>query len=173
MAFEDTDRRRTLILGLLTLLALPAIYFYTRTDLTGTLASDLVVEPAGAGAQGADEPNRPSIALTDQEPSFLDGPAQDANPGVNEIAIPSRPGDPPLELTASYRSTIPGVGSCYVQGVDPGLTVTVRNMDNARSVACVTALPPSPQVADVVLHTDAFTRLADPTEAPIMVELTR
>ena len=61
--------------------------------------------------------------------------------------------------------------ACLVREVDPGLTVTVKNLDNGRSVTCVTARSSSEQVADVILHTDSFTRLADPTEAPIAVEL--
>ena len=58
--------------------------------------------------------NRPPITVSDADPIFLDGPVGDVNPGVNEIAIPSRPANAPLVLSASYRSTVAGVRSCLV-----------------------------------------------------------
>jgi hypothetical protein len=53
------------------------------------------------------------------------------------------------------------------------LTVSVTNLDNGRSITCVTSIAPFSQIADIVLHTDTFSLLADLTEAPITVELTQ
>ncbi len=179
MAFEDTDRRRTLLLGVLTLIALPAIYLYARSDASADTSGD---SDPSAEVVAATDPvpvvtdngsNRPPITVSDTDPIFLDGPVGDVNPGVNEIAIPSRPAIPPLELSASYRSTVAGVRSCLVRGLTTGLTVSIKNLDNGRSITCVTSTAPFTQVEDVVLHSDTFALLADPTEAPISIELTR
>jgi hypothetical protein len=178
MAFEDTDRRRSLLLGVLTLLALPAIYLYSQSDRsTDTNTDDIAAEapPATDSAPQITDnaTNRPPITVSEAAPIFLDGPVGDVNPGVNEIAIPSRPAIAPLVLSASYRSTVAGVRSCLVNGLAGGLSVSIKNLDNGRSITCVTRTSPALQVADVVLHTATFGLLADPTEAPITVELTR
>lgn len=172
MAFEDIDRRRFLLLGLLTLIAIPAIYLVSQREAaepTDTVA----VSDEGAAAPVEDGPNRPALAPTDEDPTYLDGPVGNANPGVNEIAIPAEPESPPLELTASYRSDVPGVGTCLLREIGPGASVVVKNLDNGRKIACVTAQAPESQVAGLVVHADAFLRLADPTEAPIMVEVSQ
>jgi len=178
MAFEDTDRRRSLLLGVLTLIALPAIYLYSQTNTSTETSNDDIAAEAAPATDG--EPpvtdngtNRPPITVSEAAPIFLDGPVGDVNPGVNEIAIPSRPAIAPLELSASYRSTVAGVRSCLVRGLTGGLSVSIKNLDNGRSITCVTRTAPFNQVADVVLHTETFSILADPTEAPITVELTR
>ena len=178
MAFEDTDRRRSLLLGVLTLLALPAIYLYSQTSTSTDSSNDNIAAEAAPATDG--EPpvtdngtNRPPITVSEAAPIFLDGPVGDVNPGVNEIAIPSRPAIAPLELSASYRRTVAGGRSCLVRGLTGGLTVSIKNLDNGRSITCVTRTAPFNQVAGVVLHTDTFSILADPTEAPITVELTR
>jgi len=178
MAFEDTDRRRSLLLGVLTLLALPAIYLYSRSESSTDTSDDATaaeVVPATDAAPPVTDnaTNRPPITVSDAAPIFLDGPVGDVNPGVNEIAIPSRPVIAPLQLSASYRSTVAGVRSCLVSGLAGGLSVSIKNLDNGRSITCVTRAAPATQVAGVVLHTDTFSLLADPTEAPITVELTR
>jgi hypothetical protein len=183
MAFEDTDRRRSLLLGVLTLIALPAIYLYSQTNAsTDTGDDDIAAEDIAAEevpVTDGEPPvtdnaaNRPPITVSEADPIFLDGPVGDVNPGVNEIAIPQRPDIAPLVLSASYRSTVAGVRSCLVNGLTGGLSVSIKNLDNGRSITCVTRTPPALQVADVVLHADTFALLADPTEAPITIELTR
>ena len=175
MAYEDSDRRRSVLLGILTVITVPAIYLAVRGDApTDSLPSDVAgVEAAATGDLGASTngPNRPPISVSDEDPVFLSGPVADANPGVNEVAIPARPDQPPLEMSASYRSSINGLRTCLVQGFPSGRTVTVTNLDNGRSLTCVTAVAPGTQVADVVLHTRTFSLLADLTEAPITVDV--
>jgi hypothetical protein len=179
MAFEDSDRRRTSVLLILTIIALPVIFFVTRADdAQGDAAVDPTtgeVIPADSDTMDASDngPSRPPLVESDAEPAFLDGPAADPNPGVAEVAVPARPDTPPLRLNASYRSTVAGQRSCIVKELSSGLSVTVTNLDNGRSITCVTSIAPFAQIADIVLHTDAFSLLADLTEAPITVELTR
>ncbi|MFK7919119.1 MAG: hypothetical protein AB8G14_13670 [Ilumatobacter sp.] len=173
MAFEDSDRRRTTLLGILTLVALPALFFVTRADDTSANSTD-GVEVGADGIPVADNgPSRPPLVITDAEPTFLDGPVASANPGVAEIAVPARPAVEPIRLDASFRSTVAGVRSCLVRELRSGLSVTVTNLDNGRSITCVTSVAPFNQTADLVLHTDTFSLLADLTEAPISVEVTQ
>jgi hypothetical protein len=176
MAFEDSDRRRSVLLGLLTLIALPAIYIYSRSidesADSGAAATEQSVD--GVVLTTADsESTRPPIDFTEAEPIFLDGPVADLNPGVAKVAVPARPAAAPLQFSASYRSTVAGVRSCLVKELRSGLSVTVTNLDNSRSVTCVTSIAPFTQKAGLVMHTEAFSLLADLTEAPITVEVTQ
>jgi len=179
MAFEDSDRRRTTVLLILTIIAVPLIFLLTRdddpADSAGVDPTTGEVIPADADTMDASDngPSRPPLVASDAEPTFLDGPAADPNPGVAEIAVPARPETPALRLDASYRSTVAGQRSCLVRDLASGLTVTVKNLDNGRTITCVTSIAPFSQTADIVLHTDTFSLLADLTEAPITVELTR
>lgn len=179
MAFEDSDRRRTALLLILTIIALPAIFFFTRADDTET---DAVIDPATGELVPTDDdtmiasdngPSRPPLVATDAEPTFLDGPAADPSPGVAEIAVPAQPDVAPLRLQASYRRTVAGERTCLVKDLQSGLSVEVTNVDNGRSVSCVTSIAPDSQTAGIVLHTDAFSLLADLTDAPVTVELTQ
>ena len=179
MAFEDSDRRRSTVLLILTIIALPVIFFLTRADdgesEAGVDPATGEVIPADAETMDASDngPSRPPLVASDAEPTFLDGPAANPNPRVAEIAVPARPETPPVRLDASYRSTVAGERACLVKDLDSGLSVTVTNLDNGRSITCVTSIAPFSQTADIVLHTDAFSLLADLTEAPITVELTQ
>lgn len=179
MAFEDSDRRRTSVLLILTIIALPIIFFVTRAD---DAADDTGVDPTTGEVIAADEdtqaasdngPSRPPLVASDADPTFLDGPSADPNPGIAEVAVPARPETAPIRLEASYRSTVAGQRTCLVKAQESGLSVSVTNLDNGRSITCVTSVAPFSQTADIVLHTDTFSLLADLTEAPITVELTQ
>lgn len=179
MAFEDSDRRRTTVLLILTIIAVPIAFFVTRAD---DAEGDVGVDPAtgevipanGDTLDASDNgPSRPPLVASDAEPAFLDGPAADPNPGVAEIAIPQRPETAPVRLEASYRSTVAGQRTCLVKDLPSGLTVSVTNLDNGRSITCVTSIAPFSQTAAIVLQTDTFSLLADLTEAPITVEVTQ
>lgn len=124
-------------------------------------------------ATTADEPSRPRVESPDDVPVFMDGEAPSSTIGVPVIAVPEAPAVEPLRRSASFRSTISGFRTCLVQDLQSGLTVTITNLDNGRSVTCVTALAPANQIDEVVMHTRTFQQIADITEAPIIVEVTR
>jgi hypothetical protein len=181
MAFEDTDRRRTLLLALLTLVVLPATYFLNRADNgDGAVDADTSVATVASAPASTAGPmttdgssSRPPLEAPDDKPVFLDGPPPDPDPRVVEVAVPPRPDVEPLELTASYRRTVSGVTTCLVADVSAGIPVTVTNLDNGRSVECITAPAPDNQTAGIVLHTETFSKLADLTDAPVPVEVTQ
>jgi hypothetical protein len=174
MAFEDSDRRRSVLLALLTLIALPAIYIYSRSidESPRSEATPTELRVDGEVLTASDNgPARPPIEFPDAAPIFLDGPVAELSPRIAEIAVPARPATPALQFSASFRSTVNGVRSCLVKELRSGLSVTVTNLDNGRSITCVTSIAPFNQTADLVMHTEAFSLLADLTEAPITVEL--
>jgi hypothetical protein len=163
MAFEDSDRRRAVLLTLLTIIALPTIYLVTRSD-----------EPAADGAVAASSgPNRAPIDFVQDKPVFLDGPILVREDEPATIAVPQRPAQESVRLTASFRSSVAGARSCLVVGVESRITVRIENIDNGRSLTCVTGFAPFDQQVDVVLPPASFAELADLTEAPITIELTR
>jgi len=121
----------------------------------------------------ADEPSRPRVESPEGTPVFMEGEVPSSTIAVPLIAVPEAPAIEPLRRSASFRSTISGFRTCLVQDLQSGLTVTITNLDNNRSVTCVTALAPANQIDEVVMHTRTFQQIADLTEAPINVEVTR
>jgi hypothetical protein len=59
-----------------------------------------------------------------------------------------------------------------VPGVPFNSTVTVTNLDNSRRVQCLANVAVVDPAGDVILATDTFLQIADPTDAPVPVEIT-
>jgi hypothetical protein len=107
------------------------------------------------------------------DPQYLDG---------TEGSVASRPPVTPMvgtadgrvlaTATAIFRRNVAGNHTCFYNGVDVGSHVTVVNVDNDRSMTCVTARRPmdAPQ-HELVMSADAFASIADPSAAPIDVEI--
>ncbi len=124
-------------------------------------------------ATTADAPSRPRVESPEDVPVFMEGDAPSSTIVVPQIAVPEQPAVEPLRRSASFRSTISGFRTCLIRDLESGLTVTVTNLANGRSITCVTALGPADQIDEVVMHTRTFQEIADLTEAPINVEVTR
>jgi hypothetical protein len=178
VAFDDTDRRRFFLAATLTVLALPALWWANQSDGAG--APNVAAVGVGVGeADHADTPTTDTTIgqsllpakslLEDTAPVFLDGPAS-SGAGVAEVAVPAPPAVARITTKATFRSTVAG-NTCIVPGVLNGTRVTVVNLNNNRSVSCVATLAPAGTRDEVVLHTTAFSELADLTDAPIWVEL--
>lgn len=179
MALDDTDRRRFVIAAIVSMLALPALWWANRDD--GSAGPNLAtagVEVRSESApdrtvadRGTDESNLPSAqTVGGSDPVFLEGPVP--NPvGVSEIAVPAGGASESTFTEATYRSSVVAPDSCLSKTLPQGRTVTVINLDNNRTTTCVIRLAPATQVDDLVLHTDQFVELADLTDAPIPVEV--
>lgn len=179
MALDDTDRRRFFLAAIVSMLALPALWWVNRDDQSaGPNLATAGVEIAADAATAADdvtttlaESNLPPLdTTTGSAPVFLDGPVPNAV-GVTEIAIPAGSSDSSILTTASYRSSISGSDVCLSKTVTPGREITVVNLDNNRMTTCRVGLAPATQVEELVMHTDLFVVLADLTDAPIPVEV--
>jgi hypothetical protein len=174
MVLTDTDRRRIFAVTVLTLVALPALWWANTSENSSTSPNlavagiDPVVEsPTTAPAQTATDDG-----LDDVAPVFLEGPTSAAGAGQAEIAIPAKPLIESVIAMATFRSNLAD-GTCIVAGMTSGSRVTVVNLSNNRSVSCTTMLAPGNLPGDLVMNTDAFASIADLTDAPISVEIRR
>ena len=185
MALDDTDRRRFYLAALLSLIALPALWFVNRDDPAqgpniATAGVDVRSQAASAETTAntpitvkstIGESNLPAVnTIRDQDPIFLDGPAPQLG-GVAEIAVPTTDGSDSIFTQATFLNTVPGRTTCLAKGIRSNQIVTVINLDNLRSTTCRLLLAPATQQAEIVLHTDNFVELADLTDAPISVQV--
>ena len=170
MTRPDPDRRRFLLATLVTLLALPALWWINQDDDSAAPNVATVGVEVGDDTDAATTGEAATEADGDgTEPVFLDGPFS-ANPGAAEIAVPAAPDREPIVGTASY-SSVRSITLCFTRGIVSGRELTVVNLDNTRSTTCVAQPPLENQTTDVVLHTRAYNQLADLTDAPIPVEI--
>ncbi|MGH9133515.1 MAG: hypothetical protein ACRDZZ_06235, partial [Ilumatobacteraceae bacterium] len=103
--------------------------------------------------------------------AYLDGAPAATAPGVIHIAIPDERSDRSATGTASYRSNLLNDDICQVKDAPFGARVTVTNLDNSRSVRCTASVSPAGIRTSVVMHTDAFSTIADLADAPVPVEI--
>jgi hypothetical protein len=182
---DDTDRRRFFLAALLSLFALPALWFVNRDDPApgpniATAGVDVGSQAASAETTAGTpitakttigRSNLPTLdTIRDTDPIFLDGPAPQPG-GFAEIAVPMADESDSIFAQATFQSTVPGTLTCLARDIPSGQTVTVINLDNLRSATCRISLAPTSQQADIVLHTNNFVVLADLTDAPISVQV--
>lgn len=174
MALNDTDRRRIIAATVLTLVALPALW-WANTSQNSSTSPNLAVAGIDPGVEtpvAAPAQTAPDDGLDDVAPVFLEGPTSAAGAGQAEIAIPAKPLIDTVLATATFRSNVAD-GICVAAGMTSGSRITVVNLDNNRSVSCTTVLAPGNLPDNLVMNTDAFASIADLTDAPISVELRR
>ena len=175
MGLTDTDRRRFIAVTVLTLVALPALWWANTSQNNSTSPNlavaglDPVVD-AGTSA-GAPAPSGGGD-LDEVAPVFLEGPTSAAGAGQAEIAVPAKPLIDGVVAKATFRSTVTN-GTCIVAGMTSGSRITVVNLDNNRSMSCTTILAPGNAAGELVMNTSAFASIADLTDAPISVEIRR
>jgi hypothetical protein len=176
MALNDTDRRRFIAATVLTLVALPALWWANTSENNSTSPNIAVagLDPVADASTVSDAqpPADDPDGLADVAPVFLDGPTSAAGAGQAEIAVPAKPLIDGVLAKATFRSTV-AKGTCIVAGLSSGSDVTVVNLDNNRSVRCRTVLAPGNSTDGLVMHTSAFATIADLTDAPISVEIRR
>jgi hypothetical protein len=174
MALNDTDRRRIIAMTVLTLVALPALWWANTSENSSTSPNLAVAGlDADVDSPAADPvPAATDDGLDDVAPVFLEGPTSAAGAGQAEIAIPAKPLIDDVLATATFRSTVAD-GTCIVPGITSGSEITVVNLSNNRSTRCTTVLAPGNRAGDLVMNTKAFAGIADLTDAPISVEIRR
>ncbi len=178
MSLTDTDRRRFIAVTVLTLLALPALWYANTSDNSSApnlavAGIDPGVDAAGGASDG--EASRPAERTADDEqvaPAFLEGPSSAAGAGQSAIAIPAKPLVEGITAKATFRANLVD-GTCIVAALPSGTQITVVNLDNNRSVTCTTVVAPGDQSDVIVVRTSAFATIADLTDAPISVEIRR
>jgi hypothetical protein len=170
--FDLTDQRRLAVAAAITVIALPSLWLMSRNDETGApnvATAGVAISPESGSAttvgQGAGDPmGSPGAA-------YLDGPPAATSPGVINIASPSDDPGTSVSGTASYRSSLHSKGVCQVNDAPFGVRVTVTNLDNSRSVSCTASISAVGILDSVVMHPDAFLKIADLADAPVPVEI--
>ena len=164
MFLSARDRRRVTLVGLLTLVVVPAVLFFTRGEPQADVAT---VAAAGVDIEA-------SSATSDAPaPVFLSGPAGVAPTGTAPIAYPS--GNSAKLTGQATFSSFNGAPNtvCNAPLAPYGSTLVVKNLNNGRSIACSNVMMPStPANIMVVLHTRLFVELSDLVNAPIPVSIT-
>jgi hypothetical protein len=175
MGLNDTDRRRIFAVTVLTLVALPALWWANTSENSSTSPNLAVagLDPA-VDAPTAAPAAQPATdeGLADSAPVFLEGPTSAAGAGQVEIAIPAKPLIDGVIAEATFRSDLAD-GTCIVASMTSGSKVTVVNLANNLSVSCTTMLAPGNVPDILVMDTNAFATIADLTDAPISVEIRR
>ena len=174
LKLDDRDRRRLFIASALTVVALPAVWLANRDDSASPRPN-----VAAVGAPVADgEPSSAPPATVDPmgtvEAQYLDGsvPAPPATAGPITPVIGTADGHVVATATAIFRRSVTSGNTCLYNGVGSGSRITVVNVDNDRSMTCTTVLRPMDQPQhELVMSADAFAAIADPSEAPIVVEI--
>lgn len=175
MALTDSDRRRFLAATVLTLLALPALWWANTSDNSAAPSLAVAGIDPDAGAAVATASNAGATQTVEDDPAapaFLEGPSSAAGAGQSAIAVPARPLVEDITTKATFRGNIAN-GTCIVSALPSGTKITVVNLNNSRSIDCTTILDPGSQSDAIVIRTSAFATIADLTDAPISVELRR
>lgn len=159
----------------MTVAVLPAVWLVNRgaddaaapnVAVVGVPA-DVASAPAPVAAGTVDPMGQVAPAyLTDRMAGRPDGARQPVVVGPGEQAEIG-------VVTATYRRDVGRPGACLYNGVAMGELITVVNVDNGRSVECWTAprLDDGAPPDEVVLSPASFAEIADPTDAPIHVEI--
>lgn len=173
---DVTDRRRLAVAAAFTILALPAIWLFTRGEANSGggapgIAAVGVEPPGAAGDPGAPEP---IDAMGPNSPIFIDGPSTPPRPDVIQIVVPS-PVDGDFALgNATYKSTTAdSANSCAAPRAPFGATLTVTNRDNGRVLECVNRGGPGlPGDLAIQLSPAQFSMIAQLIDVPIPVRIT-
>ena len=186
MAPDYAQRRRVALAVAITAIAAPAAFLLDRSPDEPAQVQTTVIGSVVAGAAPTDTTGATvRLDTTDREASsstdvmgttpaaFLEPTGTVAPEDPATIAIPRVPDA--VRGNATFSRSISTVTSCHVAGAlgaPFGEAITVTNLDNSRSVQCIYDSGGSDADHEVVLHADAFSQIADLTDAPVPVQLT-
>lgn len=192
MAPDYAQRRRVALAVAVTAIAAPAAFLLDRgpdepAPVQTTVVGSVVAggTPAGAATGAAAAVAPPDTAAPDERAAsstdvmgttpaaFLEPTGTVAPEDPATIAIPRIPDA--VQGQATFSRAISSVTSCHVAGTlgaPFGKAITVTNLDNSRSVQCIYDSGGGDADHEVVLHADAFSQIADLTDAPVPVQLT-
>jgi hypothetical protein len=166
--------------SVLTVAAFPAVWLANKDGEAGTAGRPNVAAvglPAGSGTAT----EQTATTLVSADPMGEVGP-------LYLSTTPPRPPSEPIEVAfgsdedqllararAPYRAAVGraanGDVACWYNGIPGGEYITVLNPANGRSIQCWTVLRADDPSGEVVLSPSVFGELADPTDAPVHVEI--
>jgi hypothetical protein len=165
VALSVYERRRIIVLGAVTILALTALRItgFGGGDANTTSATATTTTPS-------------STIVTDDsvpDPVILGGPAPLAPSGSAAIAYPATTGNELSGLATFSNLGYTQTPVCYSTQVPAGAIVTVTNVNNGRTVKCTSVysllVPPG---MTIMLHNSVFTDIANLNDAPLPVKIT-
>jgi hypothetical protein len=176
MSPDYAQRRRVALAAAITAILAPAAFLLDRGGeptpvVTPVVASVVENDPSddstgsSSGGSGSDTDPMGTTPAAFLEPT---GTVAVGDPAT--IAIPRLPDL--IEGHATFSRSVTASTSCEVaarHGAPPGAVVTVTNRDNSRSIRCVNEVVGLDPDDDVVLHPEAFARIADLTDAPVPI----
>ena len=157
----------------LTVAALPAVWLVNRDD-DASARPNVAAVGAALGAAPASTTPTTLDPMGDAGPPFLDGPSSRTQqaPAPVTAVIGSGEGRLVGTATALFRRAVGDPSTCVYSGVPSGSRIIVVNVANDRSVECWTTLRAIDEPQDeVVMSASGFAAIADPTTAPIHVEI--
>lgn len=179
MRFEPADRRRVAFASALTVAAFPAVWLANQDGVVGTTGRPNLAAVGLPAGSGTDEPTSVTAAPIDPmgevEPLYLS--TTPPRPPSEPVEVAFGGGDDELvaRARATYRSAVGraanGDLACWYNGIAGGELITVVNPANGRSIECWTVLRPNDAGDEVVVNSSVFEQLADPTDAPVHVEI--
>jgi hypothetical protein len=171
LRLDGRDRRRLALASALTVVALPAVWLVNRDDdVSGPNVA--AVGLASDDAAGAAASTTSVDPMGEVDARYLDGTPQPPPPQHVPIAVGTTDEAAVATARAIYRRSVGRPDTCAFNGIEPGESITVVNVDNGRSVECSTALRPmdAPR-GELVMHPDRFRHIADLTNTSILVEI--
>jgi hypothetical protein len=161
VALSVYERRRIIVLGVVTILAVTALR---------SRGSDEAADATAATTTTS------TIVLTDEsvpDPVILGGPAPLAPSGSAAIAYPATSGNVVDGLATFSNLGYTQTPVCYSTQVPAGAIVTVTNVNNGRTVKCTSVysllVPPG---MTIMLHNSVFVEIANLNDAPLPVKIT-
>lgn len=154
---NHADRRRILILTLVTLVALPLAWWLNARASSTTGTSAAVVEP--------------QVSYVPLLPVFLDTNTLPVD--VRAVAYDTGPPPPKNRMVTMMAYRQLGGGVCVVIGPPAGRTLTVTNLDNGRSIKCRSKRGNITDISvNILMNTADFAEIADLADSPVHVRIT-
>src|SRR5262245_11463772 len=181
MPHDYAQRRRVALALAITVIAAPAAFLLNRSGgddpaaagTTVTLVGTVAPAPGGSGAAVVDPASAPETtdAFGTAPPGYLAGTTVPGEISPAQIAVPRLPES--VRGMASFSSSIGSTLECHGNEQVPfNATITVTNLDNSRSVQCVSSIGGELPETTIVLATETFAQIADLTDAPVPVQIT-
>jgi hypothetical protein len=182
MAHDYAQRRRVALALAITVIAAPAAFLLNRRDgdddpvTAGTLETlvGTIPAPGGSAPPSASSTESPDAtdALGTASAGYLSGTTVPADVDAAQIAVPRLPES--VRGLATFSSAIESTLECHADAAEVpfNATITVTNLDNSRSVQCVSSIGGAPPETTIVLATATFAQIADLTDAPVPVQIT-
>ena len=183
MAHDFAQRRRVALAMAITVIAVPAAFLLNRSSgdaepttagtvetLVGTVAPPAAASPPAVAGQPSRTDDTDALGTVAGGLPVGHHRSWRRSARPDRRAAPARVGQGTRHVQ-QRRSTRP----CSVTPtpeVPFNATITVTNLDNSRSVQCVSSIGGAPARDDVVLATDTFAQIADLTDAPVPVQIT-